>query len=62
MRYGATWTKKRCRSEGCTDIDRKGGVCMRHGAKVKRCSSKGCSNFAQKEGVCRRHGAKVKVY
>mmetsp|Transcript_19939 Transcript_19939/g.39956 ORF Transcript_19939/g.39956 Transcript_19939/m.39956 type:complete len:99 (+) Transcript_19939:278-574(+) len=34
-----------------------GGVCVRHGAKLKRCSSEGCSNQVKKGGVCRRHGA-----
>jgi len=34
-----------------------GGVCVRHGTKLKRCSSEGCSNQVKKEGVCRRHGA-----
>ena len=47
-------------SEGCTNKIVKGGVCVRHGAKVKRCSSEGCKNQAQKGGVCMRHGAKVK--
>jgi hypothetical protein len=36
-----------------------GGVCQRHGAKVKRCSSEGCTNHAQKGGImCVRHGAR----
>ena len=35
----------------------KGGVCIRHGAKVKRCSSEGCTNQAQNGGVCKRDGA-----
>jgi hypothetical protein len=59
IKHGATWTKKRCSSEGCTNIAKKGGVCMKHGAKFKRCSSDGCRNIAQKGGVCKRHGAKV---
>ena len=38
----------------------KGGVCVKHGAKVKLCSSEGCTNQVIKGGVCIRHGAKVK--
>ena len=53
--------KKKCSADGCSNIVVKGGVCIRHGAKVKRCSSEGCTNQAQKGGVCMRHGAKVKL-
>ena len=49
-----------CSADGCTNHVIKGGVCVRHGAKVKRCSREGCSNRAQKGGVCMKHGAKVK--
>ena len=54
------WFKyaKICSAEGCTKQAQKGGVCIRHGAKVKRCSSEGCTNQAQNGGVCIRHGAK----
>ena len=47
-------------SEGCTNIVVKGGVCIKHGARVEytRCKSKGCTNFAIKERVCIKHGAK----
>ena len=60
MRHGAK--VKGCSSEGCTNYAMKGGVCIRHGAKVecKRCSSEGCTNRAVKGGVCKRHGAKTK--
>jgi len=37
-------------------VGKKGGVCQRHGAKVKRCKVDGCTNQAQKRGVCIRHG------
>jgi hypothetical protein len=52
--------RKRCIShEGCTNIAKKGGVCVTHGAKVKaykRCSFKGgCTKKARKGGVCQRH-------
>ena len=43
------------------DIVQKGGVCIRHGAKVKTCSTEGCTNQVVKGGVCVRHGAKVKI-
>ncbi len=32
MRHGAIQTRKRCSSEGCTNISVKGGVCRRHDA------------------------------
>ena len=53
--------KKRgkCSADGCTNGAVRGGVCVRHGAKVKRCNSEGCTNQAQKGGVCIKHGAKV---
>ena len=56
------WKKyqKKCMNEGCTNHAKRGGLCIRHGAKVKRCSSEGCTNTAQNGGVCMRHGAKVK--
>eukprot|EP00986_Skeletonema_menzelii_P004450 scaffold1518_cov113-Skeletonema_menzelii.AAC.2 len=51
-----------CSADGCTNraINGKGGVCMRHGAKVKRCSSEGCTKYVVNGGVCFRHGAKTK--
>ena len=56
-----TWAKNRCSSEGCTSFAVKGGVCVKHGAKVKLCSSEGCTNQTLKGGVCTKHGAKVKL-
>jgi hypothetical protein len=57
IRHGADI--KRCGVQGCTNHIVKGGLCIRHGAKItrKRCSSEGCTNQAKKGGVCRRHGA-----
>jgi len=49
-----------CSFDACTNNAVNGGVCVRHGAKVKRCSREGCTNQVQKGGVCVRHGAKVK--
>ena len=52
-----------CNVENCTNQAKVGGVCMRHGAKVKRkerkkCSAEDCQNIAVRGGVCWRHGAK----
>ena len=49
-----------CSIEGCTNIAKKGGVCIGHGAKVKKytCSHEGCTNHVVNGGVCIRHGAK----
>ena len=58
MKHGAK--VKRCASEGCTNLSRKGGVCIKHEAKETRCSSDGCTNRAVKGGVCVKHGAKLK--
>jgi len=50
-----------CSTDGCTSTAYKGGgVCKRHGAKIKRCNSEGCTNQVVKGGVCHRHGAKRK--
>jgi len=51
--------RKLCSSEGCAKYAQKGGVCIRHGAKVKRCNVEGCTNYSINGGVCIRHGAKV---
>jgi sulfur relay (sulfurtransferase) complex TusBCD TusD component (DsrE family) len=58
MKHGA---KTECKHEGCTNHAIKGGVCIRHGAKVKRCNSAGCTNQAKNRGVCMKHGVKVKL-
>ena len=52
--------KKSCSVDGCTKYAQNGGVCVRHGAKVKLCSSEGCTNQVKKGGVCIRHGATEK--
>eukprot|EP00984_Skeletonema_dohrnii_P000460 scaffold158_cov103-Skeletonema_dohrnii-CCMP3373.AAC.3 len=46
--------------EGCSNTNKacKGGLCMRHGAKVKLCITGGYTNHAKNGGICRRHGAK----
>eukprot|EP00984_Skeletonema_dohrnii_P020024 scaffold9684_cov147-Skeletonema_dohrnii-CCMP3373.AAC.3 len=51
---------KICSANGCTDVVVQGGVCGRHGAKVKRCSWEGCINISQRGGLCSRHWAKFK--
>eukprot|EP00984_Skeletonema_dohrnii_P016396 scaffold7272_cov124-Skeletonema_dohrnii-CCMP3373.AAC.10 len=60
--HGSKVKHKKCSSdsEGCTNLAQNGGVCMRHGAKVKLCISEGCTKLARARGVCIRHGAKVK--
>ena len=52
---------KNKREKLCTIVAKNGGVCVKHGAKVKRCSEEGCPNQAVKEGICKRHGAKVRL-
>jgi hypothetical protein len=54
------YRKKKCSVAECKYRAINGGVCRRHGAKVKvkLCSSEGCTNQAKKGGVCVRHGAK----
>ena len=49
-----------CSADGCTNRVINGGVCLRHGAKLKLCSSEGCTKLAQRGGVCVKHGAKRK--
>ena len=60
-----TWSKGEplCCIVGCTNQSRKGGVCIRHGAKKKRCSFEESSitNQAQTGAVCLRYGAKGKL-
>jgi len=58
---------KLCSVDGCGSFAKQGGVCIRHGAKLKPrkqrpklCSVEGCGSFAKKGGVCVRHGAKLK--
>ena len=58
---GANLTKKQCSYEGCTNVAQAGGVCTRHGAKLKRCSRDRCTNQAQKLDLCTKHGAKRKL-
>ena len=53
----ATTSNRRrpCSAENCPNTAYIGGVCRRHGAKVKLCSVDGCSNQAKKGGVCFKH-------
>ena len=41
-----------CTHDGCANQARKGGVCIRHGAKPKTCSHEGCAKNALKGGGC----------
>ena len=47
--------KKLCKVFDCINLARKGGVCVRHGAKVKTCSIEGCTTNVQKSGLCYKH-------
>ncbi len=40
---------KICAANGCTNLTKKGGVCVKHGATYtqKKCSSRGCANLAR---------------
>ena len=49
-----------CSVEDCENNAVKGGVCIKHGAKIKRCSVENCENHVQQGGVCVKHGAKLK--
>ena len=55
--------RKRCSADSCESQAVKGGVCVKHGAKLKppkRCSIDGCEKYAINNGVCCKHGAKLK--
>ena len=49
--------KKKCSMPECTKQAKVGGLCMKHGGKVKYrfCHAMGCSNVTQKGGYCKRH-------
>ena len=53
--------KKKCKIDGCSNFSQIGGICVKHGAKIKRykCKIDGCSNKSKKSGVCIKHGAKT---
>jgi hypothetical protein len=61
--HGGTPVKK-CVVEGCTNNQKQGGKCKRHGAvlneKPKICFFPDCPNLVRRNGVCVRHGAKIK--
>ncbi len=54
--------RKICTADGCTNVAKKGGVCVKHGASwtKKLCNNEGCTNGAVEGGVCMKHGAKIK--
>ena len=43
-----------CRVEGCTRVDRGGGLCGAHGGG-RRCAAPGCEKASRKKGYCSRH-------
>ena len=47
-----------CKHPGCASACRKGGVCVKHGAKTKRCKHEGCTNQSKANHLCFRHGEK----
>eukprot|EP00985_Skeletonema_marinoi_P020057 scaffold11740_cov123-Skeletonema_marinoi.AAC.1 len=49
--------KKKCSISQCTKQAKVGGLCMKHGGKVKYrfCNAAHCSNVTQKGGYCKRH-------
>ena len=49
---------KRCSYLNCNNLNRKGGLCVRHGSTKKTCTTHGCNKNAVKGGVCIAHGAK----
>ena len=49
-RRTAKRVRKTCSVDECTNRAQKGGVCYRHGAKVKLCSKVGCKIKHRKEG------------
>lgn len=51
--------KRTCRVPGCLNRYQQGGLCIKHGAKVKICTFEGCTNHAKVRGVCVRHGADI---
>ena len=55
IRHGAPWTKKQCSVKECTRQAINGGVCRRHGAKLKLCDRDGCSKRAKLGGFCFDH-------
>ncbi|KAK1744079.1 hypothetical protein QTG54_005676 [Skeletonema marinoi] len=57
VEHGATWTKKKCSSEGCSNFAKNGGVCLKHGAQKRLCRMEGCMNGVKNGGVCFMHGA-----
>ena len=49
--------KKKCSVQTCTKQAKVGGLCMKHGGKVKYrfCNAPNCGNVTQKGGYCKRH-------
>ena len=56
-RHRAKVKVKQCSNKGCANNAKKGGECIKHGARVKLCSSEGCTNNFLRAGMCRRHWA-----
>ena len=54
--------RKYCSQDGCGNLVQQGGVCIKHGARVKRNSQDGCGNLPRQGGVCVKHGARKRKY
>ena len=51
--------RKICRCEECTNQVYTGGVCKRHGVKVKFCSKEGCTKRTKNGKVCKGTGQRL---
>jgi hypothetical protein len=49
--------RKKCNTEGCSNVAVQGGLCKTHGASTKKCSLPGCGKIAALDGYCKRHSA-----
>ena len=48
--------RKRCSTEGCTNVSQRAGLCERHGAHGV-CNHAECTTYAVRRGYCWKHGA-----
>jgi hypothetical protein len=48
-----------CKHPGCSSASRRGGLCVKHGAKRKRCKVEGCTSHSNTNHLCFKHGGKT---
>lgn len=62
IRKHTEYLRSRCTIEGCNDLARTGGTCVRHGGRRhgKICAAEGCASRARSWGLCDRHGGCLK--